>query len=131
MTSFADWLVALSMLLLACVLLVSVTWAAARGSLPPNSFIGIRIGKTDASEEIWQQSHRQALSLVTVAGIVAISLGVTSAFFYRMPEVRIRLVLCGYLALLVIGGAGTVLAYLKARNLYKSLPETARLQRQR
>jgi uncharacterized membrane protein len=67
----------------ATLLVVVLTWLAARGTLPLNPVAGIRMASTMRSPEAWRTGHRAALPSVAITGLVVI---VASVFAFVDPD---------------------------------------------
>jgi uncharacterized membrane protein len=55
-------------------LLIAIDWAAAKGRLRRNQFVGIRTPSTMRSDHAWMAGHRAALRLTPVHVLTGISL---------------------------------------------------------
>lgn len=55
-------------------LLIAIDWAAAKGRLRRNQFVGIRTPSTMRSEQAWIAGHRAALRLTPVHLVTGVSL---------------------------------------------------------
>jgi SdpI/YfhL protein family len=55
-------------------LLIAIDWAAAKGRLRRNQFVGIRTPSTMRSDQAWVAGHRAALRLTPVHLVTGISL---------------------------------------------------------
>lgn len=84
---------------------------------PPNTFLGIRVGRIDHSDEVWQRSHKKALPWTYLAGAVATLCIVISLICMNDPVLRIRFIVIGFFAVLGFGTVMLLVAYLEARRL--------------
>jgi len=66
-------------LMLAAILVVGVSEAAARGRLGINGFAGIRFGSLMLSERAWREGHRAARVPMLVAGAALFAAGLVAA----------------------------------------------------
>lgn len=118
MSDTAAWLTGVILLIFAAGLLPATVLCCAAGKIPPNNFIGLRVGPIDATEGIWMESHRRAGGLSLVAGIGASGAALWSIAVFADPDLRSTLILVGFGILLVVGA---ITAYLTARRLARSI----------
>jgi uncharacterized membrane protein len=86
----------------AAVLVLVLTWLAARGSLPLNPVAGLRLPSTMRSPEAWQAGHRAALPTVVVT-VAVILLASIAAFVDTSDVDRAVVVSLSCAGVLVLG----------------------------
>ena len=116
MSELTNWLLSLTTLVFAAALTAAVTYFASTGALPPNGFIGIRVGRIDRSEEVWQRAHRKALPFMLVGSGVALLSVIASVIVMGDPEKRITCIVWGFFALLGVGMVAALIAFFDARK---------------
>ncbi|MDA3146480.1 SdpI family protein [Leucobacter sp. UCMA 4100] len=116
MSELTNWLLSLTTLTFSAALTGAVTYFASTGALPPNGFIGIRVGRIDRSEEVWQRAHRKALPFMLAASSVALLSVIASVIVMGDPEKRITCIVWGFFALLGVGMIAALIAFLDARK---------------
>ncbi|HXY46258.1 MAG TPA: SdpI family protein, partial [Acidimicrobiales bacterium] len=93
----------------------SVGRLAARGRLPRNVLVGIRIPSTLSSDEAWQAGHEAAAVALTAAGVLPVVLAVVDAATRPGPDAERALSRIGTGWLLAWIGVATVQARRAAR----------------
>lgn len=89
---------ALAVLTLGGALFLVIGWMSLVGSLPPNSFVGIRTQYTRESPENWFATHRAAAPVLIWVGVAVVAAGL--AF---LPFAVVGVLGDGFILGLVIG----------------------------
>ncbi|MEO6099986.1 MAG: SdpI family protein [Tepidiformaceae bacterium] len=89
---------ALAVLTLGGALFLVIGWMSLVGSLPPNSFVGIRTHYTRESPENWFATHRAAAPVLIWVGVAVVAAGL--AF---LPFAVVGVLGDGFILGLVIG----------------------------
>ena len=89
---------ALAVLTLGGALFLVIGWMSLVGSLPPNSFVGIRTQYTRESPENWFATHRAAAPVLIWVGVAVVAAGL--AF---LPFAVVGVLGDGFMLGLVIG----------------------------